>query len=149
MTDANVAKLLERTRWLGKAGFLIDGRLKVYVHPSAIAGAGDLPKADVVLVRENHPDHCSVPDVESVSVAQTVVAGPPECVCRFRLNQLPFAADQTKPLLGMKVTMTRRGFLFEIDGVRVYHPGSGEPESDVAADVLLIPGKGIVTPAAR
>ena len=160
MPDAKI--FLEKSRWLGHAGFLIQDRLTVYVDPFQVPSG--LPIADVVLLTHNHPDHCSGPDVMKVSRPQTVVVGPADAVCRFRLNQLPLHGGQTKTVLGMSVTgtvaYTREakherggpwlGFLIEALGLKVLHAGDTErvPElADLRADVALLPvAGGTMTP---
>lgn len=158
MADAGI--FLEKSRWLGHAGFLIQDRLTVYVDPYQV-GEG-LPTADVVLLTHNHPEHCSVPDVMKISKPQTVVVGPADAVCRFRLNQLPLRGGQTKTVLGIEVQGTPAynaanpkhprggpylGFLFGMLGLKIFHPGDTDnvPELEgLRADVALLPVAGDV-----
>lgn len=92
-----------------------DGKLKVYLDPVNVKDG--LPTADIVLITRNHPDHCSVPDVMKLSRPQTIVAGPADVVCRFRLNQLPLEPGQTKSILGVKVTASAaaEGLSYAVD----------------------------------
>jgi L-ascorbate metabolism protein UlaG (beta-lactamase superfamily) len=64
-------RLLDRLRWLGHDSFLLEGATTIYFDPWHLAG--DLPKADIVLVSHEHGDHCSPEDVAKVQGPDTVV----------------------------------------------------------------------------
>jgi len=64
-------RLLDRLRWLGHDSFLLEGAATIYFDPWHLAG--DLPKADIVLVSHEHGDHCSPEDVAKVQGPDTVV----------------------------------------------------------------------------
>ena len=123
---ADRESFLKTLRRLGGPSFLIEDKsLKVYVDPVRLADG--LPAADIVLLTRNHPDHCSVEDVMKVARPQTIVAGPADAVCRFRLNQLPLEAGQTKSVLGLPVTAVaaEQGltYVVEFSGARIEVPG--------------------------
>ena len=153
MLDAKIADVLGKLRWFGRAAFLLEDRLKIYFDPFEMPDG--LPAADVVLITRNHPEHCSIPDVMKVSRTQTVVVGPADCACRFRLNQLALTDGQTKPVLGATVTGIAAphggiGFLLEVGGVKIYHAGDSlaEPEG-LDADIALLPvGADLMDPRA-
>jgi L-ascorbate metabolism protein UlaG (beta-lactamase superfamily) len=100
---------------------IIDGTLKVYADPAGIEDGA--PIADVVLITRNHPDHCSIPDVAKISRPSTIVVGPADVVCRFRLNQLPLEPGQTKSVLGLPVTAAAApeglSYVVEHDGEKI------------------------------
>jgi L-ascorbate metabolism protein UlaG (beta-lactamase superfamily) len=154
MLNAKIAEVLGRLRWFGRSAFLIEDRYKIYVDPFEMPEG--LPEADIVLISHNHPEHCSVPDVTKISKIQTIVVGPADCACRFRLNQLALTAGQSIPVLGVPVKGTPAraargeqqsraagiGFIWEVAGVRIFHAGNSGviPELEfLEADIVLLP----------
>ena len=151
MLDTKIAEALKKLRWFGGAAFLSEDRFKIYIDPFEMPDG--LPVADIILITHNHPEHCSVPDAMKVSKIQTVVVGPADCACRFRLNQLALSAGQTKPVLGVPVTGTSArasrgeqgsrgagiGFAWEIGGARIFHAGNSDviPELDGVAAATM------------
>jgi L-ascorbate metabolism protein UlaG (beta-lactamase superfamily) len=115
---------MSAARWLGHAGFLLEGRLRIYVDPYRVPEG--LPPADIILLTRAHEPHCSRADVEKLSRPQTIVAGPRACVSPFRLNQLPLEAGETRRVLGALVTAVADGrdglsYRLELDGETVLH----------------------------
>lgn len=162
--DAKIQDFLGRITWLGRSGFLIrkgdSPDFRIYIDPYSLPPG--LPVATIVLLTHNHPDHCSVPDVDKISKPETIVVGPADCVCRFRLNQLPLHPGQTKSVLGIPVTgvwaytlqgtshpKTSQwlGFVLELEGLRIYHAGDTDRVPELAglrADVALLPVSGVL-----
>jgi L-ascorbate metabolism protein UlaG (beta-lactamase superfamily) len=157
MPASKTDRLLNRLRWLGGAGFHIQGRLSVYIDPCGVPDGS--PAADIVLLTHPHEGHCSLPDVMRISKPQTIVVGPVDCVCRFSLNQLALLPGQTQCVLGLNVTGTPAyslrdarhpkeagwlGFIVELEDGRVFHPGDTDliPEhSALRADGVLLPAR--------
>jgi len=150
--------------WIGHASFRIaSGESVVYIDPwklpREIAG-GD---ADVVFVSHSHFDHCSPPDVEKVSKADTTLVAPGETIAELG------AANGVTP--GEQVTIRDvtveavaaynidkdfhpksnhwLGAVITIGGVRVYYAGDTDliPEmGDLRdVDVALLPVGGTYT----
>jgi L-ascorbate metabolism protein UlaG (beta-lactamase superfamily) len=150
-------ELLKHARWFGRSSLLIeDGALKVYLDP--VGMPADVPKADVVFMTHPCDDHFSVKDVEEISTPSTVVAGPRDCVSKFRLNQMPLRPDHPWEILGLKVkpiaaynpregTLHARGhdwlgYFIEFPSGSVYLPGATSfvPEmKDLHPDVMFFP----------
>lgn len=118
-----------RTRWLGHAGFLIQGRLTVYVDPWNVPEG--LPKADLILFTSGRERHCSADDVGKLATPQTIVAGPRDCVSRFRMNQLPMAPGETKDILGLRVEAApaadRLAYVLHLPDGKIRHCGDPGP----------------------
>ncbi len=151
----NAAELSNRVAWLGHSGLWLRGSLNIYFDP--FNAPDSLPKADIIFLTHPHYDHCSIEDVESLSTSQTIVAGPRECVSKFRLNQLPMAPGERKRILGVEVQALPAynqkkpyhprdkgwlGFLAVIEGSRFYHAGDTDPIDEMnglAPDVAFLP----------
>lgn len=153
--------MIKGLRWLGHAGFLFEGSKTVYIDPWNLPEG--LPKADIVLLTHGHPEHCSPNDVAKVSTLETVVAGPRNCVTRFKANQLPLSLGESRNVLGIRFTVTQAynaakprhpreqagfGYVLEILGTSIYHAGDTDhiPEmAAVTAEVALLPIGGVST----
>jgi L-ascorbate metabolism protein UlaG (beta-lactamase superfamily) len=98
---ADLERFLSRSRWLGRSSLLLQDGLTVYVDPVDVPRG--LPKADVVFLTHPCGDHCSEKDVEAVATPATVVAGPRDCVAKFRLNQMPLRPGESRDILGLSV----------------------------------------------
>lgn len=96
----------------GEGGLLIErGGLVVYIDPRGPAEG--LPKADVVCLSAVDPRRVHEEGVRAVAAPTTIVAGLPQCVSRFRLNQLPLLHGQSRQALGLEL------FLLGDDGTTV------------------------------
>ncbi|MBI3552388.1 MAG: hypothetical protein HY077_07705 [Elusimicrobia bacterium] len=94
--------LAERGKRVGACGWLIqEAGLTLYIDPCGVSG--DLPKADVVCLSMVDPKKVPEREVRLLSTPQTIVAGLPQCVSRFRLNQLPILPGQAKAALGVEI----------------------------------------------
>jgi L-ascorbate metabolism protein UlaG (beta-lactamase superfamily) len=147
--------MIEGLRWLGWAGFLLQGDKTVYIDPWSLPEG--LPKADLIFLTHDHPGHCSPKDIAKISSLETVIAGPRDCVTRFKANQLPLSLGESRNVLGIRFSViqaynvskpnhTREqagfGYAIEILGTTIYHAGDTDhiPEmARVKADVALLP----------
>ena len=154
---ADMDRLLSRFRWLGRSALRFQDGLTVYVDPSGVPH--DSPKADVVFLTHPCDDHCKESDVEAISTPATVVAGPRDCVSKFRLNQMPLRPGSEADILGMRVRPiaaynTREGshhakgngwlgyFIRFPGSASIYYPGASSfvPEMrGLRPDVLFFP----------
>ncbi len=73
---------MEDLHWLGHDSFLITGEKNIYIDPYEIGGGR--PKAQVILITHEHFDHCSVPDIMSISDETTEILIPPDCQSKIR-----------------------------------------------------------------
>ena len=72
--------LTANIHWLGHDSFRIDGDgVVIYIDPYRLKGG---PKADLILITHDHPDHASVSDVALIQKQDTVIvtnkASPPQ-----------------------------------------------------------------------
>lgn len=155
--------LVRGIRWLGHAGFLIEGDKSIYIDPYKIPEG--LTPADIVLITHDHADHLSPGDLgkiikEStviVSVAATKDKVPKKSVFRkvepgdtltvggVRIEVVPAYNVKTKfhPKDSGLV-----GYVVHTGGRSIYHAGDTEltPEmSKIKADVALLPVGGTYT----
>ncbi len=147
--------LLEDLLWLGHSSLLIDGPQKIYIDPFNMDE--DLPKADLILITHAHFDHCSPTDVAKIARPETIIVGPPDCVSKFKYNQIPMAPDQTEKVSGVTVHALAAyspdspyhpkekgwlGYLVEVNGRRIYHAGDTclhEAMAGLITDVAFFP----------
>ncbi|HAZ09323.1 MAG TPA: hypothetical protein DCZ01_12580 [Elusimicrobia bacterium] len=89
----------------GEGGLLIErGGLVVYIDPNGACEG--LPKADIVCVSAVDPRRAPETGVRAVSMPTTIIAGLPQCVSRFRLNQLPLLHGQSRTALGLELFLS-------------------------------------------
>jgi L-ascorbate metabolism protein UlaG (beta-lactamase superfamily) len=154
---AGMDRFLSRCRWLGRSSLLIQDGLTVYIDPVDVPPGS--PKADVIFLTHPCGDHCMEKDVDAVATPATVVAGPRDCVSKFRLNQMPLRPGDVRDILRMAVKPvaaynTREGshhakgndwlgYFIQFPGSRsIYYPGASSfvPEMrGLRPDVLFFP----------
>ena len=62
----NAQELVKHIHWLGHDSFRIEAEaLVIYIDPYRLP-AGELPKADLILITHHHGDHCSPEDVARI-----------------------------------------------------------------------------------
>jgi L-ascorbate metabolism protein UlaG (beta-lactamase superfamily) len=161
--------LVEEVAWLGHAGFRVDvGKASIYIDPYRLAG--DVPKADLVLITHQHYDHFSIQDLERVRKSKTRVLAPPAVAERLEGNVTSLRAGEIveTDVYGVDVravpayNTSKRdgegrpfhpreagclGFELNVRGERLYHAGDTDviPEMDwvVGVDVALLPVSGV------
>ena len=62
--------MLENIKWLGHAGFKINGEKIVYIDPFKIS---DKEPADIIIVTHEHFDHLSPEDIKKIQAEKTVI----------------------------------------------------------------------------
>lgn len=158
--------ILDKIKWLGHAGFRIEGSKVVYIDPFKIKG-GD--KADLILVTHTHHDHLSPNDIKKVLGTDTTLiissdadidTGFPKDIIKIK----PKDKVEVKGLTVEAVPSYNRdkpfhprannwvGYIITIDGSRIYHTGDSDfiPEMEgISADVVLISAGGTYTMDAK
>ncbi|MFC2044249.1 MBL fold metallo-hydrolase [Chloroflexota bacterium] len=141
-----------RIKWLGHASFLItsDTGTKIITDPYLVGGGinyGEIKEsADIVTVSHEHGDHSNV----------AAIRGKPEVVKDLGTRKIKGIEVKGIPTYHDDAGGNRRGkntmFSFEVDGIRVCHPGDlGHQLSDKQIneigkiDILLIPVGGFFT----
>lgn len=61
--------MIERIQWLGYGSFFIQGPPLIYINPWRVARS--IFHADVILVGHQHPEHCSLADIDKLRGAET------------------------------------------------------------------------------
>ena len=149
-------------KWLGHASFRIsDGNGVAYIDPWKLPDAPH--DADVVFVSHSHHDHCSPPDIEKVSKADSTVIAPPETIAKLHAANAVDVGEQVT-VAGMTVETVAAynigksfhpksnhwcGAVFTVEGKRIYYAGDTDliPEmSDLKdVDLALLPVGGTYT----
>jgi L-ascorbate metabolism protein UlaG (beta-lactamase superfamily) len=156
--------VLNRISWLGHDSFRVGGTPTIYVDPWKLKS--HQPAADIILVTHEHFDHFSKEDVDKLRKPDTVVVTTPavaaqlsgavhavqpgdkltvkgvaiEVVPAYNVNKFRAPGQPFHPKEDAKV-----GFVFTVDGARIYHTGDSDliPEmASVQADIALIPVSG-------
>jgi L-ascorbate metabolism protein UlaG (beta-lactamase superfamily) len=159
--------LVDRLHWLGHDSFRVDGPPIIYFDPVELrTGAGQaLPPADLVLVSHEHGDHCSPPDVEMVSGADTVVVSSASSTAKLP-GARAIAPGESVKVAGVEVEAVRAyntnkfrspgvpfhpreadhvGFVVTIEGARIYFAGDTDhirEMAEIECDVALLPVSG-------
>lgn len=139
----------------------IDGKL-LYIDPTGMFGYdfSKLPKADAIMVTHEHHDHYDPEAIEAVSKSYT------RFICNGRVAELSGKGEIMQPgdtleVLGVKVTAIPAyniteghlqfhpkgrkdvGFLYDIDGLRIYVAGDTEDIPEMAdlhnIDIAFLP----------
>lgn len=151
---------LEVQRFVQSAFRLRGSELTVYVDPHRV---GDAPKADLILVSHEHFDHLDPDTITGLEKEDTVIVTTEGCARRLRDHPrvVVIAEGATMTERGVPVRAVagynrhhprgfNLGFLFTLDGVRVFHPGDSDRvpewrELRNAVDIALLPIGGTYT----
>src|SRR5579872_967371 len=157
-----------KIRWLGHDSFSLAGNIKIMIDPYKITKQ---EKADLILISHNHFDHLRVDDLKNVSTENTSIVAATECIDMLKgfifKEKIGISTGQEKTVQGIKIRSihaynldkinpdtkkpfhpkedNKVGFLFELDGVTIYHTGDTDliPEmSDLKPDIALVPVSG-------
>lgn len=153
--------MIESIRWLGHAGFCIEGPPTIYIDPYQLPPGA--PPADLLLITHDHYDHYSAEDVKKIVHEGTTVVTTAEVARKLRGD-----VQTVKP--GDKVTVKdipvevvpaynvgkrfhpqragHVGFILTVGGQRIYHAGDTDviPEmDDLQVDIALLPVGGKYT----
>jgi len=152
-----MSNLLKKIKWLGHAGFKIEGDKVIYIDPFQI---NDSEKADIILITHEHYDHCSPEDVENIQKDSTVIITIDSCLEKLSGNiktvkpgdEISFENINIKAVPSYNIdkkfhprSSDKVGFILTIDGESVYHAGDTDliPEmKDFHADIALLPVSG-------
>jgi L-ascorbate metabolism protein UlaG (beta-lactamase superfamily) len=157
--------MLENVHWLGHDSFRLGGSVTTYIDPWKLP-AGQ-PPAGLILVTHDHYDHLSLPDIEQLARADTVVVGPASVTAQLgEFETVTVAPGDSVKVRGVSLEVVAAynldkfrapgqpfhpkdagyvGFIVTLDGVRYYHAGDTDaiPElRDVRTDVALLPVSG-------
>jgi L-ascorbate metabolism protein UlaG (beta-lactamase superfamily) len=155
-------------RWLGHAGFLLEGDdKKIYIDPFEISEEPAFDdKADILLITHEHFDHCSPEDIRKVRRSDSTTLIPENCSLQFkgdarRIAEGDILADGLE-IKGVRIEVVPAynidkpyhprglgvGYIVELGGIRIYHAGDCDffPEmKSIKADVALLPIGGTYT----
>ena len=149
--------ILDKLKWLGHDGFLLETDLTIYIDPFQIGGG---PKADLVLITHEHYDHCSLDDIAKIQKEDTIFITEQQSAEKIQGDVKVMKPGETLSLLGITIETVPSyntnkkfhpkengwlGFIIEINGERIYHTGDADfiPEmNDIQTDVALIPVSG-------
>ena len=157
-----------KIKWLCHDSFNIAGNIRIIIDPYKITKQ---EKADLVLISHNHFDHLSVDDLKNVSTKDTSIVAAKECIDMIKgfdfKEKIGISLGEEKTVRGVKIKSipaynvtkinpdtkkpfhpkedNKVGFLFELDGITIYHAGDTDliPEmSDLKPEIALVPVSG-------
>jgi L-ascorbate metabolism protein UlaG (beta-lactamase superfamily) len=152
--------ILDKIKWLGHAGFRIEGSKVVYIDPFNIKGG---PKADIILSTHTHHDHLSTGDIKKVAGDDTTLIVSSDAEIDFLKDVRKMKPKDRIEVKGVVVEAVPSynaeksfhpkaknwlGYIVTVDGSRIYHVGDSDfiPEMEgITADVVLIPIGGTYT----
>ncbi|HVA82669.1 MAG TPA: MBL fold metallo-hydrolase [Candidatus Aquilonibacter sp.] len=152
--------------WLGHASFLIKSKgLNIFIDPYKIGEMRE--KADLIFITHPHRDHFSEEDIAKIAKADTQFVGPKEVIEKLgQVKGTVVAPGDRGKILGIhyeavaayniapeKLEFHKResgwvGFVIEVEGKRIYHPGDTdliEDMKNIKVDLALIPCGGKYT----
>jgi L-ascorbate metabolism protein UlaG (beta-lactamase superfamily) len=157
--------MLKRIHWLGHDVFRIDGPPVIYLDPYGL-GQGN-PRADVVLITHDHPDHCSPEDVAKIQGEGTTIVTVDSAAARLKGDIQIVKPGDSVTVRGIEVEAVPAynvnkfrspgipfhpresgyvGFILTVDGQRIYHAGDTDHIPEMAdlgeIDIALLPVSG-------
>ncbi len=145
---------LNKIKWLGHASFLINSNRIIYIDPWKLQK--NLPKADIILITQEHHDHCLEKDINSISKESTIIVCNKRTASRInKLNLKIVHPYESVNINEVKIKVTPAyninkpfhpkeedlGFVIEVEGTKVYHCGDTDfiPEmKNINCDVALL-----------
>ncbi len=162
----NAQELVKHIHWLGHDSFRIEAEaLVIYIDPYRLP-AGELPKADLILVTHHHGDHCSPEDVARIQAGETVIVTVADAAIKLAGQVIRVQPNETIQVKGLTVQAVPAyntnkfrspgnlfhpphlklvGFVLTLEGLRVYHAGDSDHIPEMAqthADIALLPVSG-------
>ena len=162
----NAQELVKHIHWLGHDSFRIEAEaLVIYIDPYRLP-AGELPKADLILVTHHHGDHCSPEDVARIQAGETIIVTVADAAIKLAGQVIRVQPNETVQVKGLTVQAVPAyntnkfrspgnlfhpphlklvGFVLTLEGLRVYHAGDSDHIPEMAqthADIALLPVSG-------
>jgi L-ascorbate metabolism protein UlaG (beta-lactamase superfamily) len=150
-------KVLEGLEWLGHDAFRLTWSKVLYFDPYELSGG---PLADYILISHDHFDHCSPEDVKKIQGPRTILITEKDSAKKLAGEIRVLKPGDSLDLGDLKVEAVPSyntgkdfhprkngwlGFVVELEGVRIYHPGDSDfiPEMNrIQADIALLPVSG-------
>lgn len=146
--------------WLGHASFLIKTKgLSIFIDPYNIGNFGE--KADLIFITHAHRDHFEEETISRIANGNTSFVAPADVIKKIGSKRgVAVKPGEKGEILGIKYETIAAynvdpeklgfhkkesnwvGFILEIEGKRIYHPGDTdliEEMKTVHADLALIP----------
>jgi len=159
---------MENIRWFGHASFSFvdqNGSKIYYVDPFDLRTT-KLEKADLVFISHAHPDHFSPTDLIKIIKEETIIIAPQDILAKidraevlkqkvepnksyvvkgFKFQTIPAYNTQLDKLSFHPKANNWVGYIFELNGQRIYHAGDTDfiPEmralKNLSLDVAILP----------
>ncbi len=165
---------MENIKWFGHASFSFtdaNANKIYYVDPFDLT-ASELEKADLVFVTHAHQDHFSPADLEKIIKENTIITAPPDILEKidrdgslkqavepnksyeikgFKFQTVPAYNTNPEKLHFHPKTNNWVGYIFELNGKKVYHAGDTDFTEemknlkDLKLDIAMLPIGGTYT----
>ena len=150
--------MLENIKWLGHAGFKIDGERIVYIDPFKI---NETEPAGIIIITHEHFDHLSPEDIKKIQTGNTTIVTTPDCYSKVSGNVKTISPGKSLIVDGVKIESVPAyninkqfhpkanawmGVVITINGKRIYHAGDTDNIPEMSnlknIDVALLPVSG-------
>ena len=150
--------MLENLKWLGHAGFKINGEKTVYIDPFKI---NESEPADIIIITHEHFDHLSTEDIKKIQTGKTVIVTTQDCYSKVLGNIKIVSPGKTLDVDGIKIEAVPAyntnkdfhpkanawmGVVVTIGGMRIYHAGDTDYIPEMSnlkdIDIALLPVSG-------
>jgi L-ascorbate metabolism protein UlaG (beta-lactamase superfamily) len=144
--------MIERIQWLGNGSFIVQGPPLIYINPRRVARS--VFHADVILVTQDHYEHCSLADIDKLRGPNTRVIGSEQvareiddCIVlrpwqsltvdRACIKAVPTAVQAKHPQADNGL-----GFIISVNYFDIYYSGDTQaiPELErIRPDIAILP----------
>ena len=137
---------MENVNWFGHASFYftdINGNNIYFVDPFQLNNRAK-EKADIIFITHAHPDHFSQKDIDQIIKSDSIIVAPPDILDKINIEEerkISVKPNKTYEVKGFKFQTIPAynthpdklnfhpksnnwvGFIFELNGQKVYHAG--------------------------
>lgn len=165
---------MENINWFGHASFFFNdknGNKIYFVDPFQLSKRAK-EKADIIFITHAHPDHFSQSDINEIIKDDTVIVAPPDILEKidiendrkitvkpnknygvkgFKFSTIPAYNNHPDRLNFHPKANNWVGYIFELNGMKVYHAGDSDfieemkALKDLNLDIAMLPIGGTYT----
>lgn len=154
---------MENITWHGQSAIEVHDGLTIFADPYQLTKPA---RADIILITHPHPDHLSPADIKKIQTPDTVIVAPDDPSCKKKLSgdvrfmepgqtiTVKGVVIEAVPAYNTVFTIFHKkkhkwlGYIFTVDGVRIYTAGDTDriPEmKQIKTNIAFLPVGGFVT----
>lgn len=150
--------MLENIKWLGHAGFRINGSKTIYIDPFKI---NEAEPADIIIITHEHFDHLSPLDIQKVMKKETKIVTTSDCAEKLTGKLNTICSGDSLEIGGIMIEAVPAyniskhfhpkpngwiGVIITVNGERIYHAGDTDKIPEMSnikdIDIALLPVSG-------